>query len=267
MKSYPYLSPRSAKAGIAVALLCLSHVAQAQIKAANDSGATDFRLGLGVIPSDEGYKGIGLKTSLLPAVQIQTPRFSLRGTSAEFMVTNPENQTFSVNLRADLLLQGYKAADGAIFTGMARRDPSLLVGVGIKYTTPVGQFWAETGVDATGNSKGMRSEVGVGWRFNTDSALGKWTFTPYVSAQLNNAKLTNYYFGVSKSEATANRPAYQAGSATNLNAGISAVTQLTPSVSMLLGARYRHYGESIRQSPLVDSNGAISGNLSLLYRF
>jgi len=55
-------------------------------------------------------------------------------------VTNPENQAFSVNLRADLLLQGYKAADGVVFTGMSRRDPSLLVGVGVKYTTPVGQF-------------------------------------------------------------------------------------------------------------------------------
>jgi len=42
----------------------------------------------------------------------------------------------------------------------------------------------------------MRSEVGVGWRISTDSAIGKWTFSPYLSAQLNNAKLTNYYFGV-----------------------------------------------------------------------
>ena len=101
---------------------------------------TNYGIGLGVIPSDEGYKGIGLKTTLIPAVRIQTPRFSLRGTSAEFIVTNPENQAFSVNLRADLLLQGYKAADGVVFTGMSRRDPSLLVGVGVKYTTPVGQF-------------------------------------------------------------------------------------------------------------------------------
>nr|AGC72265.1 hypothetical protein [uncultured bacterium A1Q1_fos_1266] len=170
-------------------------------------------------------------------------------------------------MRADLLLQGYKAADGAVFTGMSRRDPSLLVGVGVKYTTPVGQFWAETGVDATGNSKGMRSEVGVGWRISTDSAIGKWTFSPYLSAQLNNAKLTNYYFGVSNSEATASRPAYQAGSATNLNFGVSAVTNITPSVSLLLGARYRYYGESIRLSPLVDSKGSIGGNVSLLYRF
>ncbi|MBK9340240.1 MAG: MipA/OmpV family protein [Rhodoferax sp.] len=36
---------------------------------------------------------------------------------------------------------------------------------------------------------------------------------------------------------------------------------------MLLGARYRYYGESIRLSPLVDSKGSIGGNVSLLYRF
>jgi outer membrane protein len=257
------LSKSIASTCIACAFLAAPIEALAQAKVSD----TNYGIGLGVIPSDEGYKGIGLKTTLIPAVRIQTPRFSLRGTSAEFIVTNPENQAFSVNLRADLLLQGYKAADGTIFTGMSRRDPSLLVGVGVKYTTPVGQFWAETGVDATGNSKGMRSEVGVGWRISTDSAIGKWTFSPYLSAQLNNAKLTNYYFGVSNSEATASRPAYQAGSATNLNLGVSAVTNLTPSVSLLIGARYRYYGESIRLSPLVDSKGSIGGNVSLLYRF
>ena len=184
------LSKSIASTCIACAFLAAPIEALAQAKVSD----TNYGIGLGVIPSDEGYKGIGLKTTLIPAVRIQTPRFSLRGTSAEFLVTNPANKAFSVNLRADLLLQGYKAADGAVFTGMSRRDPSLLLGVGVKYTTPVGQFWAETGVDATGNSKGMRSEVGVGWRISTDSAMGKWTFSPYVSAQLNNAKLANYYF-------------------------------------------------------------------------
>ncbi|HMS26131.1 MAG TPA: MipA/OmpV family protein [Burkholderiaceae bacterium] len=263
MKSQLFRSKCIASTCIACAFLTTPFALFAQTKISD----TEYGVGLGVIPSDEGYKGIGLKSTVIPAVRIQTPRFSLRGTSAEFMVTHPENQVFSVNLRADLLLQGYKAKDGAIFTGMARRDPSLLVGVGVKYTTPVGQFWAETGMDATGNSKGMRSEVGVGWRISTDSAIGNWTFSPYLSAQLNNAKLTNYYFGVSQSEATASRPAYQAGSATNLNLGVSAVTNITPSVTLLMGARYRYYGQSIRQSPLVDSNGGISGNVSLMYRF
>ena len=173
------LSKSIASTCIACAFLAAPIEALAQAKVSD----TNYGIGLGVIPSDEGYKGIGLKTTLIPAVRIQTPRFSLRGTSAEFLVTNPANKAFSVNLRADLLLQGYKAADGAVFTGMSRRDPSLLVGVGVKYTTPVGQFWAETGVDATGNSKGMRSEVGVGWRISTDSAIGKWTFSPCLSAQ------------------------------------------------------------------------------------
>ncbi|MEI2813314.1 MAG: MipA/OmpV family protein [Burkholderiaceae bacterium] len=167
------LSKSIASTCIACAFLAAPIEALAQAKVSD----TNYGIGLGVIPSDEGYKGIGLKTTLIPAVRIQTPRFSLRGTSAEFLVTNPANKAFSVNLRADLLLQGYKAADGAVFTGMSRRDPSLLLGVGVKYTTPVGQFWAETGVDATGNSKGMRSEVGVGWRISTDSAIGKWTFS------------------------------------------------------------------------------------------
>jgi outer membrane scaffolding protein for murein synthesis (MipA/OmpV family) len=119
------LSKSIASTCIACAIFVAPIAAQAQAKVPD----TNYGIGLGVIPSDEGYKGIGLKTTLIPAVRIQTPRFSLRGTSAEFIVTNPENQAFSVNLRADLLLQGYKAADGAIFTGMSRRDPSLLVGV------------------------------------------------------------------------------------------------------------------------------------------
>jgi outer membrane scaffolding protein for murein synthesis (MipA/OmpV family) len=47
---------------------------------------------------------------------------------------------------------------------------------------------------------------------------------------------------------------------------MSAMTDLTPSLSLVLGARYRGYGAAIRQSPLVDSGGGLSGNASILYR-
>ncbi len=216
--------------------------------------------------NDEGYKGLGFKSMLLPALQVQTPRFSLRGTSAEFIVTDPANQDFSVNLRADALLQGYKASDGPVFTGMDTRRPSLLVGLGAKFITPVGQAWLEAGTDVTGNSKGLRTEVGLGWRIDTSTALGKWSLTPYLSAQNNSAKLVNYYYGVTSAEAVASRPAYDAGNSTNFNLGLSAMTEFTPNLSLVLGARYRAYGTSIRQSPLIESTGGLSGNASLTYR-
>ncbi len=221
-----------------------------------------LKLGLGLVASDEGYKGLGIKTTVIPALSVQTPRFSLRGTSAELVVTNPESTDFSINVRADLLMQGYKASDAAIFNGMANRKPSLLVGVGAKAMTPIGQVWLEAGADASGNSKGLRTEAGIGWR----TALGDWTVSPYVSAQHNSAKLVNYYYGVTAAEAAAGRPAYDAGAATNFNLGISASTDLSPSLSLVLGARYRAYGSSIRQSPLIDSAGSVSGTASLSYR-
>jgi MipA family protein len=227
---------------------------------------SSFRAGLGLAVTDEGYKGLGIKTMLLPALQVQTSRFSLRGTSAEFIVTDPANQDFSINLRADALLQGYKASDAPIFAGIDTRKPSLLVGVGSKFLTPVGQLWLEAGGDVTGNSKGLRSEIGLGWRIDTSTAVGKWSLTPYVSAQNNSAKLVNYYYGVTTAEAAAGRPAYDAGSTTNFNVGVSAMTEFTPNLSLVLGARYRGYGASIRQSPLIDRAGSLSGNASLTYR-
>jgi MipA family protein len=224
------------------------------------------KIGLGLVLNDENYKGLGLKTTLVPALQIQTNRFSVRGTSAEYLITNPENQDFSVNLRADLLLQGYKASDAAIFTGMARRKPSLLLGLGTKFATPIGQVWLEAGTDVSGNSKGLRTEVGLGWRIDSNTVLGKWALTPYVSAQNNSSKLVNYYYGVTAAEAAAGRPAYDAGAATNFNIGLSASTDLSPNISLVLGARYRGYGASIRQSPLIDGTGGLSGTASVLYR-
>jgi outer membrane protein len=224
------------------------------------------KVGLGLVLNDEGYKGLGVKTTLVPALHIQTPRFSLRGTSAEYLLTRSENQDFSVNLRADLVLQGYKASDGAIFNSMAQRKPSLLVGLGTKFMTPIGQVWLEAGADVSGNSKGLRSEMGLGWRLDSNTLLGKWSLTPYVSAQNNNAKLANYYYGVSLSEAIVGRPAYEAGATTNLNMGLSAATELSPNISLVLGARYRSYGAGIRQSPLVDSASGLSGTASVLYR-
>ncbi len=244
------------------ALVCAPWSALAQPAAAPNT----TKVGLGLSFNDEGYKGLGVRTTLLPAVQIQTPRFSLRGTSAEYIVTDPLRSDFSVNLRADALLQGHKSSDAAIFAGMASRKPSLLLGVGAKFFTPVGQVWLEAGNDVTGNSKGLRTEVGLGWRIDTRTALGQWSLSPYVSAQNNSAKLANYYYGVTASEAAAGRPSYEAGSTTNFNLGVSAATDLTPSLSLVLGARYRAFGSGIRQSPLMDSAGGLSGSASLLYR-
>lgn len=260
MKPRCFPSPPACIAALFLALL--SCVVGAQTRLPENT----LKLGLGLVLNDEGYKGLGVKTTLVPAMQIQTPRFSLRGTSAEYLLTRPENQDFSVNLRADLLLQGYKAADAAIFNGMAQRKPSLLVGLGTKFTTPVGQLWIEAGTDVSGNSKGLRTELGLGWRADSNSVLGKWSLTPYISAQNNNAKLANYYYGVSAAEAIVGRPAYEAGSTTNFNLGLSAATDLSPNISLVLGARYRGYGAGIRQSPLVDSAGGLSGTASVMYR-
>jgi MipA family protein len=224
------------------------------------------KIGLGLLLNDEGYKGLGLKSTLIPALQIQTPRFSLRGNSAEYVLTNPANTSYSLNLRADLLLQGYKSSDAAIFSGMAQRKPSLLVGIGSKFYTPVGQLWLEAGMDVLGNSKGMRTEAGLGWRVDTNTVFGKWSLSPYVSLQNNNARLTNYYYGVSNAEATAGRSAYDAGAASNFNLGLSASTDLSPNFSLVLGARYRGYGASIRNSPLIDTSHGLTGSASVLYR-
>jgi MipA family protein len=246
----------------ACAWATLSQGAWAQTRTLDNT----VKVGLGLSVADQGYKGLGFKSTVLPAVQIQTSRFSLRGTSAEFIVTDPSNQDMSVNLRADLLLQGYKESDAPIFAGMAQRRPSLLLGVGTNFVTPVGQVWLEAGADATGNSKGLRTEVGLGWRINSSSMLGKWSLAPYVSAQHNSAKLTNYYYGVPLAEAAPGRAAYEPGAATNFNLGLSASTDLTQNLSLVLGARYRGYGSSIRQSPLIDSAGGLSGTASVLYR-
>ncbi len=254
------------RVALVLPVLLLGAAAQNAAAQGRPAASSTVRVGLGLAVSDEGYKGLGFKTMLLPGLQVQTPRFSLRGTSAEYTITDPSNADFSFNLRADALLQGYKASDAPIFAGMASRKPSVLLGVGAKFMTPVGQLWLEAGADATGNSKGLRTEVGLGWRIATDSALGKWSLTPYVSAQNNSAKLVNYYYGVTGAEAAAGRPAYEAGNATNFNIGMSAMTDLTPSLSLVLGARYRGYGAAIRQSPLVDSGGGLSGNASILYR-
>lgn len=247
---------------VACILAALSHSARAQTRPLDSA----VKVGLGLSVADQGYKGLGFKSTLLPALQIQTSRFSLRGTSAEFIVTDPANQDMSVNLRADLLLQGYKESDAPVFAGMARRKPSLLLGVGTNFVTPVGQVWLEAGADATGNSKGLRTEVGLAWRVSSSSILGKWSIAPYVSAQHNSAKLTNYYYGVPLAEAAAGRAAYEPGATTNFNLGLSASTDLTPNLSLVLGARYRGYGSGIRQSPLMDSASGLSGTASVMYR-
>ena len=120
----------------------------------------------------------------------------------------------------------------------------------------------------TGNSKGFRSEVGLGWRIPTSSVAGNWTLSPYVSAQVNSAKLADYYYGVTAAEAIANRPAYQAKGGYAGMQMLAAVSKRYPkfwvggfaSWSNLNGAAYE-------DSPLVKTKNSLAAGVAIAWIF
>ena len=68
------------------------------------------------------------------------------------------------------------------------------------------------------------------------------------------AKVTNYYFGVTSSEATASRPFYQPGSSVNLVAGLHFNYDLGRRSTILFGYEANILGPAAANSPIAQTN-------------
>ena len=86
-----------------------------------------------------------------------------------------------------------------------------------------------------------------------------------MSATYKNAKLTNYYYGVNATEATANRPAYAPGSALNFAAGVELNYTLSQRSLITIGLDLEHLDNSLRASPLINSNRQWSAFAGVLF--
>lgn len=198
---------------------------------------------------------------VLPYLVYESERLSVRMNQADFKVASLGTLTLKARARY-AFGEGYKSSDSDYLTGMGKRKGSAWFGAAADWQTPLVDVHLELLATPT-HSKGQRMAVGLDRRFS----LGHFGLTPRINATWFDRDYVDYYYGVRRSEATFSRPAYSGSSTRNIELGLQASYELTPSQTLLLDVSTTRFGGGITASPLVDRSRQDSASIGYLVRF
>ncbi len=207
------------------------------------------------------YRGEGLRFDYLPVnlffgerVYVHADRIGIK-------------KDVDADLRLDMFLaHRYEGTplDGIppVLAGMAVREVGTDLGFGYRQRTRWGTAFGEVLHNVDGESNGSEFRLGL----RLDRAWGKLRYWPQASLAWRDAKLNNYYYGVLPGEATATRPAHQAGAGLNVELALYASYPLGAHWKALAGLSATHWAGGVRRSPIVEGGGLQPAlSLGLLY--
>ncbi|MCB1620699.1 MAG: MipA/OmpV family protein [Thiothrix sp.] len=154
----------------------------------------------------------------------------------------------------------HRRGDSAALGDMKALDRALNGRLGVALRAGDGVFSLELGQDLLAH-KGAQAKL----RYAHDLVLGR--VHPFAELQWLSADMADYYVGVNADEVTVGRPAYQAGDALGLKAGVTFEYPLTRNLTVLGGVGLTGWDSAVTDSPIVDRDVIWDGyaGLNLLW--
>lgn len=223
-------------------------------------------IGLGYFTGVSPYRNYDNDGSPFPLINYENEHFYFRGLSLGLKAYEDYDTELSVFLAYNP--HRFKASDSSHHRLRRLRDrkDSFMTGGRLSIDKPIGQLSAELAVDITGHNEGLLGQLKYGYRLNFDQL----TVTPEAGFYWAGEKYNNYYYGVSRKEATeSGLPHYQADAAVSPFAALKA--------DLALGAEGR-FGvfattevvflpSTIKDSPMVGRSNTYSVGTGVRYRF
>lgn len=152
--------------------------------------------------------------------------------------------------------------DSLAFSGMEQRKWQLEGGIGGNIITPYALLTVRANSDVTGRSKGQELLLWADFPILRDNLL----IMPGMGLMLRSDKMANYYFGgISESEATAQRPAWDIGTTLSPMAALITSYRFSPNWIGMFAMNYEWYDRDIKNSPIVQHNGELYAGFALGY--
>jgi MipA family protein len=229
-----------------------------------DIQKTPGSAGLGYVLKVEPspYKDANTRLEIQPLFLYEGERVFLHSSRVGVKLFDSAEQRLDVFL--DKRLEGFPLkSPPASLSGMAIRHSSTDAGLAYRYTQPWGTLQAELLHGVSDTQSGTEARLG----YSKETQSGRWTMRPSVTLAWRNAKLNDYYYGVTPGEATASRPAYSAGAGLNASVGLYGSYQLSQNWRLLGGASATLLANSIQDSPVVGKRFLPSVYLGAAYDF
>ena len=183
---------------------------------------------------------------LIPLYLYEGKYLFAQGTS--FGVHFFKNDKFSISALGRWRFQQLDPSEDSIFAGLERRHQTLDAGITSTYKGSLGEVTLDWVTDTLDKHNGQ--EVQFSYRYNFKR--GAWSFSPFITWGLQSENLANYYFGVSASEATPERPEYDVGQAQYFVLGLNTSWQIGDNVLLFANVGFGGSDKAVENSPLVE---------------
>jgi outer membrane scaffolding protein for murein synthesis (MipA/OmpV family) len=189
------------------------------------------------------------QADLIPLYLYEGKYLFARGTAGGIHVLH--NNAFEFNLLMRYRFQNLDPDSHSYYEGLDERDQSLDAGIELGLKQNWGEIKLDWVTDTLGRHNGQEVRLSYRYRFET----GPWSISPFVSWTWQDANLTDYYFGVSESEARPDRPAYSPGDSQWVGFGLNTAWQVTDRIVFFGNFAFGGAGSNVVDSPLVDEDG------------
>ena len=185
-----------------------------------------------------------------PGAIYMSPKLMYLGDRASATVY--QQGLFRVYGRGRLRLNSLNPDDHPEWSGLQARRWEVEAGLGAQAVTPVGLLTLRADSDVMNRSRGQDALVSM----DVPLLRQRWALMPSVAMVWRSSNLANYYFGgVSRAEATAQRPYYDVGAALSLSVALVGSYRFDRHWIGAVVTDYERYPRAIRDSPLVGKPG------------
>ena len=198
---------------------------------------------------------------LVPLYLYNGKYFFARGTSGGVHILR--NDVLEFNVYTRYRFQKLDPDSNAYYAGLEERKQTLDAGLELAIRRKWGELSFDWVADTLGRHNG--NEARFSYRYRIDA--GPFQISPFINWTWQDANLTNYYFGVSESEATPERPAYLPGESQWVSFGLNASWQVTDNVTLFGNVAFAGTETKVFDSPLVEEDSLSSAFVGGTYQF
>ena len=198
---------------------------------------------------------------LIPLYLYEGKYLFVHGTSGGVHILR--NHAFEFNLYTRYRFLRLDSDFHTFYEGLEEREQSLDAGIELGLKQPWGEIKLDWVTDTLDRHNGQEVRFTYRYRFEA----GPWSISPFIGWSWQDANLTDYYFGVSESEARPGRPAYSPGDAQWIGFGLNTAWHVSSRIVIFGNFVFGGAESEIVDSPLVEEDGFSSAFVGGTYLF
>ena len=220
-------------------------------------------IGLGVIAQSSPYRDYNATViQVIPAISYNGERLQIFGPRIQYGLIGSGKLRLAAT--GQYRIGAYEEDDSVFLTGMGDRESTFIAGLAIQAELPGGldiaASYEHDVLDRIGGGT-ARLELGKSLQW------GMLRFSPALAFNWTSGELSNHDFGVSETQATAERPAYNPGNTYSVETGFGVFIEVTRDVLIIVNVAVESLGNEVTASPIVNEDHVIKGFAVINYVF